>query len=256
MRQLTVVHGWQSGIRRSGAAFLMLVFLLGLPVPHAGASELGEFNSAFAEAWDHYRQASFYGRTNNAAIAGLELDAFIARWSELMARFGDDPPDAFAADEGWKQTLNSIAVSASRALEHFDAGDGETAMRTLVPLRKIAHELRRRNGVTVYSDDVDELSAAMDILARYRREIGDLGDRDARDRVTRQAAVVAYLFRKCDERAPGSVRDDPEFRRLIDGARESMGKLWGSLRSGNMRLYRIGIGELRSYERILFLRFG
>ena len=68
--------------------------------------------------------------------------------------------------------------------------------------------------------------------------------------------MVAYLFEKCDARAPAATGDDPEFRRLIEGARESMDKLWGALDSRNIRLYRIAIGELRSYERILFLRFG
>jgi len=57
------------------------------------------------------------------------------------------------------------------------------------------------------------------------------------------------------EAAP-EVTGDPEFKRLINGATESMGKLLKSLETGDILLYRIGIGELRSYERIMFLRFG
>lgn len=243
----------QAASRAAGLAVALL--LIALPGP-AAASDLRAFNDAFADAWGHYQQAVFYGRTGNVAVAALELDAFAGKWSALVARFGPAPPDAFAEDPAWAETLESIGVAAREALAHFDAGDAEAAARTLAPLREIAAALRRRNGVTVYADNIDELSAAMDVLARYRREVKDLDDVGAVARVTRQAAVVAYLFEKCETRAAESVRDDPEFRRLIDGARDSMQKLWTSLRSGDIRLYRIGIGELRSYERILVLRFG
>lgn len=220
------------------------------------ASDLRAFNEAFSDAYRHYRQAVFYGRSGNVAVAALELDEFVTKWSGVVARFGADPPDAFADDGAWSETLNSIATVARQGLELLDAGDAEAARRMLEPVRAIAGDLRRRNGVSVFSDDVDELSAEMAVLARYRREVDNLDEPDVVARVAKQAAIVAYLFEKCDVRAPESVRRDPEFRRLIDGANESMGKLWTSLKTGDMRLYRIGIGEVHSYERILFLRFG
>ena len=254
MRYRRIINPWWAAFwRRRAVSLAAAIIFCILP---ANAGEVAAFNEAFAGAWGHYRQAVFYSRTGNAAVAALELDAFTDKWSALVARFGDDPPDAFAGDAAWQETLQSIGAIAEEGLEQLDAGDLEAAKATLAPIREIAGELRRRNGVAVYADDVDELSAAMDVLAGYRREIKDLGDAEAVARVTRQAAVVAYLFEKCDARAPAATNDDPEFRRLIDGARESMGKLWAALDSGDIRLYRIAIGELRSYERILFLRFG
>jgi len=220
------------------------------------ANDLGAFNAAFADAYGHYRQAVFYGRSGNVAVAALELDEFISKWDGVVTRFEAAPPDAFADDHAWKETLQSIAAAARQGLDHLDAGDAEAARQTLEPVRGIAGDLRRRNGIAVYSDLVDELSAAMAVLANYRREITELSDGDVVAKVAKQAAVVAYLFGKCDTRAPEEVRRDPEFRRLIDGANESLGKLWTSLKTGDMRLYRIGIGEVHSYERILYLRFG
>lgn len=256
MRYRAVFGGWPilSILRR--VALPTMAILLGVLPQQTLASDLRAFNDAFTDAWGHYRQAVFYGRSGNVAVAALELDDFVTKWSALAARFGDHPPDAFADDGAWKDTLDSIGAIARQGLGQFDAGDVEAAKQTLAPVRGIAGDLRRRNGVTVYSDDVDELSAAMDVLARYRREIDDLGNPESLALVTRQASVVAYLFDRCDARASVAVKGDPEFRRLIDGARESMDKLWSSLGTGDIRLYRIGIGELRSYERILFLRFG
>jgi hypothetical protein len=103
---------------------------------------------------------------------------------------------------------------------------------------------------------VNALGAAMDVLARYRREVKDLGDATAVAMVREQAAIVEALFEKCRDQAAREVATDPEFKRLVDGAAESMGKLLESLETGDILLYRIGIGEMRSYERIMFLRFG
>ncbi len=254
-------YRFSAGHRRNAGwarcmALITAAILFGATIQAAGAGELRAFNTVFADAWSHYRAAVFYGRSGNVAVAALELDEFVNQWSALTARFGKAPPDAFADDGSWQATLESISTAARQALARFDAGDAEAAGKILQPIREIAGDLRRRNGVTVYADDVDELGAAMDVLARYRREVTDLADAEARDMVSRQAAVVAYLFEKCDARAPAAIRDDPEFRRLITGARDSMAKLRTSLQTGDLRLYRIGIGELRSYERILFLRFG
>lgn len=238
------------------ALFPFFVGLLCIVPLQVRASELGAFNDAFADAYGHYRQAVFYGRSGNVAVAALELEQFATKWSVVAARFGENPPDAFADDHKWLETLNAIGIAAQQGLEYLDAGDAGAAREALEPIRDIAGDLRHRNGVSTHSDDVDELSAAMDILARYRRSIESLADPEDVTKVTEQAAIVAYLFQKCDLRAPESVRNDPEFRRLIEGANESLAKLWTSLKTGDMRLYRIGIGEVRSYERILFLRFG
>ncbi len=256
MRHWAVFGGWPILLIRRYAALPIIAIVFGVLPQQTLASDLRAFNDAFADAWGHYRQAVFYGRSGNVAVAALELDDFVTKWSALAARFGDHPPDAFSDDGAWKDTLESIGATARQGLGQFDAGDVEAAAQTLAPLRGIAGDLRRRNGVTAYSDEVDELGAAMDILARYRREIEDLGNPESLALVTRQASVVAYLFDKCDARASAAVKGDTEFRRLIDGARESMDKLWLSLGTGEIRLYRIAIGELRSYERILFLRFG
>jgi len=252
------ISGLGPAVPRRGRALLPCVaaLLCLLASGDARASDLGAFNTAFADAYGHYRQAVFYGRSGNVAVAALELDEFVAKWTGVVERFGNDPPDVFADDGAWKGTLDSIAEAARQGLAQLDAGDAQAANAMLEPVRAIAGDLRRRNGVSVFSDDVDELSAQMAVLARYRREIKDLGDPDVVSAVARQAAIVAYLFEKCDRRAPDPVRRDPEFRRLIDGASESMGKLWASLKTGDMRLYRIGIGEVHSYERILYLRFG
>jgi hypothetical protein len=239
---------------RSTAAVLLFLIIL---APAAGASELSAFNSAVADAYGHYRQASFYlRRSASPDVAALELESFIEKWQAVVERFADAPPDAFADDPQWGGTLKEIASRAGTALAALDSGDAEAAGETLAPVRGLLGDLRRRNGVTTYSDLIDALSAEMRVFLKYRRNPPDFSDRGQVDAMLRQAAVVGYLFDRCEARAPEELLANAEFKRQIDGARESMVKVWKAAETGNPRLLGVGIGELRSFERIMFLRFG
>jgi hypothetical protein len=215
-----------------------------------------DFDAAQSEAYVHYREAAFYTRTGNTPVAGLALDEFVMKWAALVDRYADSPPAVYASDQKFGETLREILTRAESGLEALDADDPETAREAISPIRGMLGELRRRSGVVTWSDLVDELSAAMDVLARYRREVKDLDDADAVTRVREQAAAVAALFVRCNKEAAPDIAGDPEFRRLVDGAAGSMEKLMKSLETKDSLLFRIGIGELRSYERIMYLRFG
>lgn len=223
--------------------------------PAAGAGG-PDFQAAQAEAYAHYREAAFYARTENIPVAALALDEFISKWSALVHRYGDDPPPAYAGDSRWKATLQDVLARAKSGLDSLDAGKPEAAAKQIAPIRGILGDLRHRNKVSSYSDNVDALSAAMDLLARYRKEVRDINDPATVKMIGKQADVVDSLFKKCRDQAGPKISDDPEFKRLISGAAESMAKLRESLNTGNLRLFRIASGELRSYERIMFLRFG
>jgi len=216
----------------------------------------GDFQSVLADAYTHYREAVFYSRSDNTPVAALALDEFVVKWGVVVEHFADSPPPEFAGDALWGETLRDILARAESGLESLDADDPKVAREAIGPIRGMLGELRRRNGVVTWSDLVDELSAAMDVLARYRRDVKDLDDAGTVAKVREQAAIVAALFERCSKEAAPKIAGEPEFIRLIEGASESMGRLLTSLETRSLRLYRIGIGELRSYERIMYMRFG
>ena len=224
--------------------------------PSALDADEADYRILHDAAYAHYREAVFHGRTGNTAVAALALDDFIVKWSSLIERFGDSPPVEYAADSGWKDTLRDILARAETGLTALDADDPDAARDAIDPIRAILGDLRRRNNVVTYSDHVDRLSAAMDVLARYRREVKDLRDASVVAMVREQATIVAAMFEKCRSEATPEVAVNPGFTRLVDGADASMGKLLESLETNDLLLFRIGIGELRSYERIMFMRFG
>ena len=58
----------------------------------------------------------------------------------------------------------------------IDAGNPEAAGSALQPIRGSLADLRRRNGVTTFSDRVDAVSLAMEALAPFRKGTLDLND--------------------------------------------------------------------------------
>ncbi len=236
--------------------FAVLALTLTGPAGAARASDLADFNSAAAAAYGHYRAAVSYLRTGNAALAAIELEAAAGKWQGVSARFADSPPDAFADDPAWAATLKGIGQRLREALAATDAGDLEAASGALAPVRGELGALRRRNNVVVFSDRVDALTAAMDRLWRYRREPPDLDSSAALRELRSDTAVFEYLLVICREAAPAALRGDPDFVRFLDSAAEGVERLWQAIETKDQTLLINTLRELRSFERLFFLRFG
>lgn len=243
-------------IRRRGPLVAIGCAIAALCMASLARAGTPDFHAAQADAYVHYREAVFYTRTGNTPVADLALDQFVTKWAALVERYADRPPLHYAGDQKFGETLRDILARAEEGLAALDVDDTDAAGEAIIPIRDILAELRKRNGLVTWSDLIDELSAAMDILARYRREVKSLDDAETVAMVRAQAAIVAALFERCGREAAPAVASEPEFKRLINGAAESMDKLLESFDTRSMRLYRIGIGELRSYERLMYLRFG
>jgi hypothetical protein len=220
------------------------------------ASNLSDFNEATAAAYRHYRTAVSYLRTGNAALAAIELEAATGKWQSVTGRFAANPPDAFADDAAWAATLNAIGQRIGQALTSTDAGDLKTARETLAPVRGELSALRRRNGIVVFSDRVDELTAAMDRLWRFRHERPDLASAAVLRELRSATAILEHLLRRCRAEAPAALRGDADFVRNLDSAIEAVERLWQAVESRDEQLLINTLRELRSFERLFFLRFG
>ncbi len=251
MRSRTLIKG-----RISARSLTLCLSLLLASLAPAMAGELAEFNDSVAALAEPYRNAAAYLRTGNQDLAALELESAIERWQATLKRFAADPPDAYSGDKAWRPTLESIAAGLRTALDLVDAGDGSAAAAELAPIRRTLAELRRRNGVTTFSDRVDAVSGAMERLMAFRRQAIDFTSRDTLRALQAGAAIVAYELGRCGEAAPPRLLQDPAFTRLLDGAEAAVGRLWQAIEQGDARLLQATLGELRSFERLLYLRFG
>lgn len=232
---------------------------LGLLLPlalAARASDTGDFHDALADTWRFYRGAVFYLGTGNHMVAGFELEQMREHWDVLQQRFAADPPDPYSDDPRFAEVLEESGARVQQALAATAAGDADTASRTLAPLRGELAALRARAGVHTFSDCVGEANAAMDALYVYRAEPPALDDAAAVNEVKARTAVLRYVLRRCDRRAPPAVQRDPEFRRIVDGSLASLEQLFVALDGSDPTTVVNLLRELRSFDRILFLRFG
>lgn len=238
-------------------AVVMVVLATGLlPLQPASASNLKQFNTDIQAAFAHYRSALFYLRTGNEATGGLELDLFNEKWSAINKKWSTARPDAFADDQDWHKTLKAVGTLISKSLKALDGAGMKDARQTLLPIRKMLHELRTRNGVYIFSDCVEEMGGQIQALWAYRRNPPDFTSLEQLNSVKAKAAVYEFQIKKCRAQAPERYKTNSEFNRLFDGAENSVRTLWDATDKGQRRRFINILRELRPFDRLIFLRFG
>jgi len=237
-------------------ALTLALYFLPCFAAAAAASDLGDFNAAVDEAYGHYRGAVFYLHTGNPAVANLELQEAVAIWDARVMPFRDAPPDAFADDAAWAVALDGLAARLIEAEAATARDDAETAEAALLPLREELAALRARNHVRSFSDCIDEANRAMDALWEFRHAPPDFDDAAAVDSLKARTAVTTYLYERCLAEAPPEIAEAPEFKRIMEGALTSLGRLWPNIQERNQEGVINILRELRSFDRLLWLQFG
>lgn len=233
-----------------------LAALLMLCSGASAAAEPTAFETASRDAYRHYRGAMSYLRTGNLDLAALELEDAIAKWGRLLADYGAAPPEAFADDPEWSSSLAGIGTRLGQALTELDGSRPDAAAQTLAPIREELAALRRRNGVTFFSDHADALSAAMAALWRYRDAPPDLED-DAQSATLRdESAELRAAVVRVRRAAPPAIAADPQFQRLTRGSLDALDRVDAAVRGKDAGLLYNTLGELQSFERIFWLEFG
>jgi hypothetical protein len=238
------------------ASAWLSAFLLLVASTAAAADGLEAFKVASGDAYRHYRGAVLYLRTGNLALAALELEEMAQKWDALLAEFAAAPPDAFADDPTWPETLTDVGRRAQGALAAIDAGQTDAATEALAPVRESLADLRRRNGVTFFSDYIDAVSTAMDALWQYRDAPPDFADAAPTATLLEHIAAMRAAVTAGQAAAPPSARDDPQFQRLMTGSLLSLQRIDSAVERKDPQLLNNSLGELKSFERILWMEFG
>lgn len=246
--------------RRKIAGFMPMAafaFVFAAAVPSvAKAGEEDEFHAAVAAATGHYREALFYVRRGNAAVAAFELDALVKKWDAVMDRFADAPPDAYAKDAKWRQSLEEIGKRARGGLAAAAADKSKAARKYLEPIRRVLSDLRRRNNVVLFADTVEDANDAFRELFRFRRNPPDFNDAKQVKRLRRALKKTIERYQKCRAAAPPKVADDPQFKRLIGDSLFYLDRIWVAIDEKNpLNVVNI-LRRVVSSDDILWLRYG
>ena len=231
-----------------------MLFFMAFP-SSANAFVIDQFHAALTEADQDYRSASFYLRTGNPGVALLELQALSDKWQTLSKTFSDQPPGPYAKDPAWSATLGQISHQVDTALADVEAGNVKAAQGLLEPIRAALADLRRRNGIFMFADCVEEANQAMDALYAYRHRPPNFDDQRDVDELLRRAAVTAHWYERCFKTAPEKYAVSTEFQRLMEASLRSLGLIWEAVHNKQERRVINILRELRSSDRLLYLRF-
>jgi hypothetical protein len=237
------------------AAILGLALLALLARP-AMAGSLADFNAAVEAAEGHNRVAIGYLRTGNVDLASLEIDKLHSAWDALTARFAGKRPDAFDGIALYGIMLTDISARLVTADLMFKAGKPAVVRQALEAIRSDLYRLRRSAGIVVLADCIRDSNNAMAGLLAYNKRDLDWSKPETGIGLAGKAAVYRYVLERCDEIASPKVRKDQNFRRLIDGAKESLSHIPKAIAEHSTGLVHRVLIELRSIDNLLTFRFG
>lgn len=235
----------------ANAARLLLMTLLLAPLP-ARADELTDFNAAVETASAHNRVAIGYLRTGNADLAGLELDRLRDAWKRVGER---KRPAVFKDSASYTTAMTDIAARLVSADMMLNAGRLEVARDALIAVRDDLYNLRKSAGVVVLADCVRDANGEMDALMAYDDRALDLAKAETAADVAAKAKRYDETLTRCDSIA-GPVKSQPDFRRLIDGAKASLALIPKAIATRDADLLHRVLIELHAFDDLLAFRFG
>jgi hypothetical protein len=234
------------------AACLALVLAAG----SALADDLTDFNAAVEAAEAHNRVAIGYLRTGNVDLASLEMDRLRAAWGKLGERFNGKRPEMFDGNNYYVVAMTDIATRLVTADLMLNTSHIDVTRQALLAIRNDLYKLRKSAGIAVLADCIYDANNAMDALMGYNDRDIDWSNAETRDGIAGNASSYGSVLDRCDAMADPSLRQTPEFRRLVDGAKAGLTLIPKSIATRDTDLLHRVLIELRSFDNLLAFRFG
>jgi hypothetical protein len=237
------------------AAILVLALSAGATAP-AMAGDLADFNAAVEAAEARNRVAIGYLRTGNGDLASVELDRLRAAWRDLTTRFAGKPPDIFDGNALYGIVLTDISARLVTADLMFKSGRLDVARQALQAVRGDLYRLRKSAGIVVLADCIRDSHEALAAFMDYNKRKLDWSKPDVPFNIAGRSAVYGYVLNRCDGIAKPAVRKDPNFRRLVDEAKQALTLVPKAVATHDAPLLHRVLIQLRSLDNLLAFRFG
>ena len=234
------------------AACLALALMAG----PAMADDLADFNAAVEQAQSHNRVAIGYLRTGNLDLALLEIERLRDAWGAFEQRFASKRPDAFDGIALYGTMFTGVQARLVAVDLMIKMGNPDAVRQSLEAIRGDLYDLRKAAGIKVLADCVRDGNAAMDALMVYDDRALDWTKSETHDGIASNASIYGSVLERCDGMADDTVRQSPEFRRLVDGAKSSLALIPKAIASRDGDLLHRVLIELRSFDNLLAFRFG
>ncbi len=235
---------------------LQLVLLAAMQIVLGGvahAAELSPDLRALTEGFQaHRRTAAAYLRTNNADLGAIEVERLQQRWAIDRAKL----LPATLADTKLVEALNRTEIFVSDGAKAIEVNQIPRAGRLLTFAAEPLANWRASKRIRLFSDCIGEISSTWRLLERHRQSPPQFSGGVDAARIESYARMTIGVVERCDSEASQDLRKDPEFRRLIDGMRDSLRQVTDALAAHDADWLQRLILEQRSLEQLLSFRFG
>lgn len=221
----------------------------------AGENRYQHFNEEVQKAYSFYRVALFQTNKNNVAKSQEATAQFLKGWKEIITTFSNNPPEVFSTDPEWNATLDTISTIASNSQEQIKGEELKKAHETLEGIRDELSDLRKRNGVIVFSDHINGYHGVMEELLSTGYSADKIGAEAIVD-IEKQLAVLDYLAANIKENAPKNYRDNKKYQQLEQNLFASLDLLKKALAENTPEKISKAIKALKPAYAKLFLNFG
>jgi hypothetical protein len=195
---------------RLGSLLLAAALLAG----PARADDLADFNAAVEAASAHNRTALGYLRTGNKDLVSLEID----RLREAWQRVGSVKRPAVFDQKLYVREMTDIAMRLVTADMMVTMGKPEGVRASLLAMRDDLYDLRTSAHVAVLADCIKDSNTAMAALLVFDDPHLDFARPGVGADLTAKADAYGATLKRCDGIASATVREEPEYRSLIDGS--------------------------------------
>jgi hypothetical protein len=209
---------------------------------------------AMQAAYGPYRAALF--KTNAKAQADSEQAVTDARaqFRALGERYSDKPAVPYDRDLEFAATLKKVDQVLAKADAEIKARNLAQGHETLEEVRDLLGELRRRNGVVVFSDHMNAYHEEMEHV--FNDGAATLAKPGGLLALAGQAAVLDYLAKRLKSEAPAALARDAEFTSLVGAVQASVNALRAAIERQDEAAVREAIAKIKSPYGRLFIKFG
>lgn len=236
---------------RHGPAVLALTAALAAPLAAQAADALTD---AIQAAYPPYRAALFRTNGTSQADAALALQQARQAWAEVVARHAKAPPPPYDRDTAVAATLAEVAAVYEHAAVQVEAGKLAKAHDTLERARDLLADLRRRNGVVVYSDHMNAYHEEMEHVVIEGPQ--QLATPQAAQALLARVGALEYLAQRLRSEAPAALQANADFTALQQQVQASVVAAREALVRQDLAAAREALGRIKKPYSQLFMKFG
>jgi hypothetical protein len=235
-------------------AILVIAAALILTRQHsAGAGEASDFDRQWRSAYADYRIALMQSNLKNRDATEKAMSGFEAKWTALVARFGNAAPPQFADDRGFEKSLAAVGAIFAKAKDELAKGDVTAAHQTLEAIREEIDNLEIRNGRSGFSQRVNAFHHAME--ETLEKSYGGFAGPGLLEAAA-DAGMLTYLVRALGQLPPPEAASAPDFEPTLAALIESVGAYRAAILSGQPDAIKAARGKIKPAYARLFVTFG